>query len=311
VGLFDRFRRGLAKSREALFGKLTGLFQGRKLDEALYEELEEVLLSADVGFETAMWLVERVRRLARETKATDGAQLPSLLQQAMEDALVDNKADMKMADTGPTLYLIVGVNGVGKTTSIGKLAHHFKSQGKKVLLAAGDTFRAAAIEQLMEWGNRSGCEVIRHNQGADPAAVMFDAIAAARAREADIIICDTAGRLHNKANLMAELAKINKVVERELPGAPHEVLLVVDGTTGQNALLQAKAFLEVAKVSGMIVTKLDGTAKGGVILPIVREFHIPVKWVGLGEQMDDLEPFSASAFAEAICQPGSSSASND
>lgn len=307
MGLFDKFKRGLAKSRDAVFGRLTGLFQGRKLDEGLYEELEEVLLLADVGFETATWLVERVRRLARETKATDGAELPQLLQRAMEDALAGNEADMKVADSGPTLYLIVGVNGVGKTTSIGKLANRFKSEGKKVLLAAGDTFRAAAIEQLLEWGNRSGCEVIRHSQGADPAAVIFDAIVAARARAADVILCDTAGRLHNKANLMAELSKINKVVERELPGAPHEVLLVVDGTTGQNALLQAKAFLEVAKVSGMIVTKLDGTAKGGVILPIVREYHIPVKWVGLGEQMDDLEPFSAAAFAQAICQPEGSS----
>ncbi|KPV45372.1 signal recognition particle-docking protein FtsY [Alicyclobacillus ferrooxydans] len=302
MGLFDKFKRGLAKSRDALFGRLTGLFHGRKLDEALYEELEEVLLAADVGFETAMWLVERVRRLAREQKATDGSELPGLLQQAMEEALEDNDPSMKVAETGPSLYLFVGVNGVGKTTSIGKLAHHFKAEGKKVLVAAGDTFRAAAIEQLMEWGNRSGVDVIRHTQGADPAAVIYDAIAAARARSADVILCDTAGRLHNKANLMAELAKIHKVVERELPGAPHEVLLVVDGTTGQNALLQAKSFLEVANVTGMIVTKLDGTAKGGVLLPIVREFHIPVKWVGLGEQMDDLEPFSPKAFAEAICQ---------
>lgn len=303
VGLFDRFRKGLAKSRDAVFGRLAGLFQGRRLDDSLYEELEEILLSADVGFETSMWLVERVKKIAREERVTEGEELPRLLQQAMEEALAGNDSTMREAASGPTLYLFVGVNGVGKTTSIGKLARYYTEQGKKVLLAAGDTFRAAAIEQLMEWGNRTGCEVIRHTQGSDPAAVVFDAVAAAKARGADIILCDTAGRLHNKAHLMAELSKIYKVVGRELPDAPHEVLLVVDGTTGQNAMLQAKAFLEVAQVSGMIVTKLDGTAKGGVLLPIVREFHIPVKWVGLGEKVDDLEPFSSEAFARAICQP--------
>jgi len=303
MSLLDRFRKGLAKSRDAVFGRLTGLFQGRKLDESLYEELEEILLAADVGFDTALWLVEQVRRKAREARATEAEALPELLQSAMEEALENNDPEMRLATAGPTLYLFVGVNGVGKTTSIGKLAHYYVSQGKRVLLAAGDTFRAAAIEQLQEWGKRTGCDVIRHVQGADPAAVVYDAIAAAKARNMDIVLCDTAGRLHNKDHLMAELSKIRKVIARELPGAPHEVLLVVDGTTGQNAILQAKAFLEVAGVSGIIVTKLDGTARGGVILPIVREYKIPVKWVGLGEQVDDLEPFSAEAFARAICQP--------
>lgn len=303
MSLLDRFRKGLAKSRDAVFGRLTGLFQGRKLDESLYEELEEILLAADVGFDTALWLVEQVRRKAREARATEAEALPELLQSAMEEALENNDPEMRLATAGPTLYLFVGVNGVGKTTSIGKLAHYYVSQGKRVLLAAGDTFRAAAIEQLQEWGKRTGCDVIRHVQGADPAAVVYDAIAAAKARTMDIVLCDTAGRLHNKDHLMAELSKIRKVIARELPGAPHEVLLVVDGTTGQNAILQAKAFLEVAGVSGIIVTKLDGTARGGVILPIVREYKIPVKWVGLGEQVDDLEPFSAEAFARAICQP--------
>ncbi|MCF8564392.1 signal recognition particle-docking protein FtsY [Alicyclobacillus tolerans] len=303
MGLFDKFRKGLQKSRESMWGKFSKLFSGRKLDDALFEEMEEILIAADTGVDTALWLVERVRNLVKETKLTDPEGLPKLLEQAMKEALSGADSAMKTAEQGPTLYLVVGVNGVGKTTTIGKLAHHFKSEGKKVLLAAGDTFRAAAIEQLLEWGQRVGCDVIRHSPGSDPAAVVFDAIAAANSRKADIILCDTAGRLHNKANLMAELEKIYKVAGRELPGAPHEVLLVLDGTTGQNALSQAKVFGEVVQVSGIVVTKLDGTAKGGVVLPIVREYNIPVKWVGLGEKMDDLEPFRPEWFAEAICQP--------
>jgi fused signal recognition particle receptor len=303
MGLFDKFKQGLEKSRDAVLGKLVGLFHGRNLDESLYEELEEILIAADVGVETSMWLVERLRKLAREAKISEPSQLPALLQQAMEEALADANPKMAVAPSGPTLYLVVGVNGVGKTTSIGKLAHRFRVEGKKVILAAADTFRAAAIEQLLEWGNRAGCDVVRHAAGSDPAAVIFDAIVAAKARNADVILCDTAGRLHNKTHLMAELAKIRKVAERELPGAPHEVLLVVDGTTGQNAISQAKAFSEVVAVTGMVVTKLDGTAKGGVMLPIVREYHIPVKWVGLGEGIDDLEPFDPAWFAKAICQP--------
>nr|WP_231493387.1 signal recognition particle-docking protein FtsY [Alicyclobacillus macrosporangiidus] len=303
MGLFDKFRRGLEKSREAVWGRLTGVFQGRKLDESLYEEMEEALIAADMGVDTSLWMVERVRQLARQEKLSDPAGLPVLLQRAMEEAFADNDARMRSAETGPTLYLVVGVNGVGKTTTIGKLAARYGKEGQKVILAAADTFRAAAIEQLVEWGRRAGCDVVRHSQGADPAAVVYDAIAAAKARKADIVICDTAGRLHNKANLMAELAKINKVIGRELPGAPHEVLLVVDGTTGQNALAQAKAFKEVVSVTGLVVTKLDGTAKGGVLVPIVREEGIPVKWVGLGEGVDDLEPFDAASFAAGICRP--------
>ena len=208
---------------------------------------------------------------------------------------------MLHAPSGPTLVLVVGVNGAGKTTTIGKLAHRYRASGKRVLLAAGDTFRAAAIDQLVLWGERAGVEVIRHQQGADPAAVIYDGATAAVSRKCDIVLCDTAGRLHNKAHLMAELAKVTKVASSALPGAPHEVLLVVDGTTGQNALVQAKMFLEVAPLTGIAVTKLDGTAKGGVVLPIVREFGLPVKWVGLGEGIDDLEPFSAESFAAAIC----------
>lgn len=303
MGLFDKFRKGLAKSRENVWGKLAGLFKGSKVDEALFEEMEEILLAADVGMDTSLWLVERVRKMSREAKVTDAAQLPPLLERAMVEALANEDTEMKMAPTGPSLFLIVGVNGVGKTTSIGKLAHYFQSQGKKVILAAGDTFRAAAIEQLVEWGERTGCDVVRHSSGADPAAVVYDAIAAAKSRQADIILCDTAGRLHNKANLMSELSKVYKVMGRELPGAPHEVLLVVDGTTGQNALNQARVFQEAVNVTGIVVTKLDGTAKGGVVLPIAREFDIPVKWVGLGEKMDDLEPFQPELFARAICMP--------
>ncbi|MDQ0191530.1 signal recognition particle-docking protein FtsY [Alicyclobacillus cycloheptanicus] len=301
MGLFDKFRKGLEKSRTGLWGRLGGWIQGGKIDDTVYDEMEEALLAADVGFDTAIWLVEQVRRAQRQNRVTDPKELPRLLMDAMVDALSGPDPQMHFAESGPTLMLVVGVNGVGKTTSIAKLAHYYQQQGKKVILAAGDTFRAAAIEQLTEWGGRIGCDVVRHSQGADPAAVVFDAISAARSRNADLILCDTAGRLHNKANLMNELAKIHKVAERELPGSPHEVLLVLDAVTGQNALSQAKVFQEVVNVSGIVVTKLDGTAKGGVVLPIVRERQIAVKWVGLGEQMDDLEPFDARAFAQAIC----------
>jgi fused signal recognition particle receptor len=303
MGLFDKFKQGLKKSRETVFGRLEGLFSRDRLDDTVYDEMEEALLAADVGMDTTLWVVDRVRKLAKEDKLASPEGIPDLLQRAMVESLQDADSDMHFALTGPTLIMVVGVNGAGKTTSIGKLAHYYRAEGKKVLLAAGDTFRAAAAEQLLEWGSRSGCDVIRHSQGADPAAVIYDAIAAANSRKADIILCDTAGRLHNKTHLMAELAKMYKVAGRELAGAPHETLLVVDGTTGQNALNQAKVFQEAVDVTGMVITKLDGTAKGGVVLPIVREYHIPVKWVGLGEQIGDLEPFDAVAFASAICKP--------
>ncbi|MCL6637297.1 MAG: signal recognition particle-docking protein FtsY [Alicyclobacillus sp.] len=303
MGLFDKFRRGLEKSRSAVWDKLAGLFQGRKLDESLYEEMEEALIAADMGVDSALWLVERVRKAARQARLTDAERLPELLQQAVEEALAGLDPAMRSAPEGPSLYLVVGVNGTGKTTTIGKLAARLRGEGKRVILAAGDTFRAAAIEQLAEWGKRTGCDVVRHSPGADPAAVMFDAVQAGKARRADVILCDTAGRLHNKGHLMAELFKIHKVVARELPGAPHEVLLVLDGTTGQNALTQVQVFREVVPVSGLVVTKLDGTAKGGVVIPIVRETGIPVKWVGLGEGIDDLEPFDAHSYAAGICRP--------
>lgn len=301
MGLFDKFRKGLEKSRTAVWSRLGGVFGASKLDDALYDELEEALLAADVGVETSLWLVEQVRKMAREERVVDASELPRFLKAAMLAALATAEPTTRLAVSGPTVILMVGVNGAGKTTSLGKLAHYYQSTGKRVLLAAGDTFRAAAIDQLVMWGNRAQVEVIRHQQGSDPAAVMFDGIAAAKSRNTDILLCDTAGRLHNKAHLMAELAKISKVIAGALPGAPHEVLLAVDGTTGQNALQQTKMFGEVAPLTGIVVTKLDGTAKGGVVLPIVREFRLPVKWVGLGEGMDDLEPFSAESFTSAIC----------
>ncbi|MFB5191528.1 signal recognition particle-docking protein FtsY [Alicyclobacillus fastidiosus] len=303
MGLFDRFKKGLQKSRTTLAERLGSVFRSRKLDESVFEEMEEAFIAADMGVETAMALVEDVRVLARKNRIEQAEDLPDLMVEAMSSMLSEADSNMKFATDGPTLVLVVGVNGAGKTTSIGKLANYYLQQNKRVLLAAADTFRAAAIEQLLAWGERAGCDVVRHTQGADPAAVIFDAIQAGKARNVDIILCDTAGRLQNKSHLMAELSKIYKVAARELPGAPHEVLLVLDGTTGQNGLSQAKVFKEVVDVTGIVVTKLDGTAKGGIVIPIVHEQKIPVKWIGLGEQMDDLQPFDARAFAEAVCRP--------
>lgn len=303
MSLFERFKQGLQKSRSSLVERLGSVFRSRKLDESVYEEMEEAFIAADMGVETALALVEDVRSLARKARIDNADELPDLMVEAMANMLQEKDSTMNLASEGPTLVLMVGVNGAGKTTTIGKLANYYQAQGKKVILAAADTFRAAAIEQLMAWGERSGCDVVRHAQGADPAAVIYDAIQAGRSRNADIILCDTAGRLQNKAHLMAELAKIHKVAARELPGSPHEVLLVIDGTTGQNGLSQAKVFKEVVDVSGIVVTKLDGTAKGGIVLPIVHDQGIPVKWIGLGEKLDDLQPFDAKAFAEAVTRP--------
>ncbi|EJY55866.1 signal recognition particle-docking protein FtsY [Alicyclobacillus hesperidum URH17-3-68] len=303
MGLFERFRKGLQKSRNALADKLASIFRGRKLDESLFEEMEEAFIAADMGVETALELVDRVRVAARKRRIENADDLPDVMVDVMRDMLDIGSSDMNLQSEGPTLVLVVGVNGAGKTTTIGKLAHYYQAQGKKVLLAAGDTFRAAAIEQLLAWGNRVGVDVVRHSQGADPAAVVYDAIAAGKARGIDIIICDTAGRLQNKSHLMAELAKIRKVAAKEMPGSPHEVLLVLDGTTGQNGLMQAKVFKEVVDVTGIVITKLDGTAKGGIVLPIVHEQGIPVKWIGLGEGVEDLQPFDATAYAEAVCRP--------
>ncbi len=300
MGFFERLKEGLSKTRQRFTERVeTALFR-RKIDDEVYEELEDSLLSADIGVTTTLYLLDQIRREARRQKLDTADQLLPVLRKLITDILHEQPCDTNVATTGPTVVLVVGVNGVGKTTTIGKMAHYYCSQGKKVLLAAGDTFRAAAIEQLVVWGQRAGVEVIRQNTGSDAAAVIYDAIQAARSRKADILFCDTAGRLQNKAHLMAELEKIYRVITREIPEAPHEVLLVLDATTGQNAIVQAKLFKEIANVSGIVLTKLDGTAKGGVVIAINQELQLPVKWIGIGEQKDDLQPFSPDEFARAL-----------
>ncbi len=273
----------------------------RSVDEDFFEELEETLIGADVGFETAIKITEDLRQEVKLRNAKKTAEVQNTIIEKMVDLYeaegVDENNALNIQPNGLTVMLFVGVNGVGKTTSIGKLAHEFKESGKKVMLAAADTFRAGAIDQLVVWGERAGVEVVRGNAGGDPAAVVFDAVARAKAEGADILLVDTAGRLQNKVNLMNELEKIKRVIQRELPDAPHEVLLVVDATTGQNAMAQAKQFKETTDVTGLVLTKLDGTAKGGIVLAIRNELHLPVKLVGLGEGINDLEPFDANDFA--------------
>lgn len=296
------FHDGLAKTREALGGRLGGLFRrGGKLDESFYEELEEALIAADVGVNTAIKLVDELRaEIKREKVNHPTAALPlleKLILKRFEDA---SAIELVSAASGPTVYVFVGVNGVGKTTTIGKLAHQLKSAGHSVILAAGDTFRAGAIEQLKIWGERAGVPVVSKDPGTDPAAVVFEAVQRAKSSGFDFVLCDTAGRLQNKTNLMNELNKIIRVVGREVPGAPHEVLLVLDATTGQNALLQAQAFREAAEASGIVLTKLDGTAKGGVAVAVRDALGLPVKLVGLGEKITDLKPFDAEAYVRAL-----------
>lgn len=300
TGFFQRLKQGLSKTTKEFTDRIDSLVNGYEiLDDDFYDELEEILVTADVGFDMTMELIESLRVKVREEKTDDPQIVKKLLKDLIMEALTVGDHTLNIDQT-PSVILVVGVNGVGKTTTIGKLTHHFKSKGKKVMLAAGDTFRAGAIDQLEIWGQRSNVPVIRHQEGADPAAVIFDAIHAAKARKSDILICDTAGRLHNKKNLMNELGKIFKVVDREYPEAVKEVLLVLDATTGQNALQQAKVFGEVAGITGIILTKLDGTAKGGIIMAIVRSMGIPVKMIGVGEQIDDLQPFDAKEFTDAL-----------
>lgn len=300
----NKFKDGLSKTRDAFVGKVEDLFSRRnKIDEAFYEELEEILIGADVGVNTVMRMIDELRAEVRKRKIEDPADLRPLLSDKLVQLLGgedEAPQQLREAADGLTVYLIVGVNGVGKTTTIGKLAHRLKKEGKSVLLAAGDTFRAAAIEQLEVWGERAGVDVIRQGQGSDPAAVMYDAVQAAKQRGVDVLICDTAGRLQNKVNLMEELNKIFRVIRREVPDAPHEVLLVLDATTGQNALQQAKLFGEKTGVTGLILTKLDGTAKGGIVIAIRQEMELPVKMVGLGEKIDDLVPFDSQQFVHAL-----------
>lgn len=300
----QKFTDGLAKTRDLLVEKVEDLVRRyKKLDENFFEELEEILIAADVGVNTVMELIDELRSEVRKHKIENALDLQPILSEKLVNLLKnENTASTELNIEAGRLNVIlfVGVNGVGKTTTIGKMAHMFKQQGKKVIMAAGDTFRAAAIEQLEVWGERVGVEVIKHSQGADPAAVIYDAVHAAKSRGADILLCDTAGRLQNKVNLMEELNKVYRVLQREIPNAPHEVLLVLDATTGQNALSQAKTFGQSAGVSGIVLTKLDGTAKGGIVIAIRNELQIPVKYVGLGEKMDDLQPFDPEQFVHAL-----------
>jgi fused signal recognition particle receptor len=303
----QKFVSGLSKTSSNLVGAMGSIFSGRsKIDEDLYEELEEVLISADVGVPTTMHLVERLREEVKKRKIKEPNELQPIMTELIAELLEDqDQPSLNLNANGMSIILFVGVNGVGKTTTIGKLAHTLKQDGKKVILAAGDTFRAGAIEQLETWGKRAGVDVIKQQAGSDPAAVIFDAIQAAKARKADVLLCDTAGRLQNKVNLMEELKKVFRVVQREVPDAPHEVLLVLDATTGQNAMQQAKQFGQAVNVSGIVLTKLDGTAKGGIVIAIRHELDLPVKWIGLGEKADDLQPFDREQFLHALFQEDS------
>ncbi|MHB1126022.1 MAG: signal recognition particle-docking protein FtsY [Bacillota bacterium] len=301
AGLFSRLKEGLTKTRQGLVNKISDVVRGyHNLDDEFYQDLEDVLIQADVGVNTSVELVEQLRRRAKEEKASTPGEVQVLLQDEIARIMSRESVPLNMAPGETTVIMVVGVNGVGKTTTIGKLAERFKGEGKKVMLAAGDTFRAAAIEQLEVWAHRAGVPLIKQQEGSDPAAVAYDAIQAARARKIDVVILDTAGRLQNKTNLMEELKKIRRVIEREMPGAPHEVLLVLDATTGQNALSQAKLFAEVAGVTSMALTKLDGTAKGGIVIAITREMDIPVKLIGIGERIEDLRDFEPREFVRAL-----------
>lgn len=297
-GFFSRLKEGLAKTRQNITEKMDLLFKyHNEVNDELFDELEEVLILADVGVNTTTRLIEKVRERVREERIREAQRVRAVLKEEIL-ALLSQLQELNLRF--PAVFLVVGVNGVGKTTTIGKLAHMFQSQGRKVLMAAGDTFRAAAIEQLEVWANRVGCQIVRHTEGADAAAVVFDAIQAAKSRGIDLLICDTAGRLHTKKNLMNELEKINRIIEREYPEAHKEVFLVLDATTGQNAVSQAKMFKEKVNVTGIILTKLDGTAKGGIIIAVKSELGIPIRYIGVGEGMDDLQPFDAEAFVEAL-----------
>ncbi|MCT2534494.1 signal recognition particle-docking protein FtsY [Aquibacillus koreensis] len=301
----DKYKEGLSKTRNSFSSKINDLVaRYRKVDEDFFEDLEEILISADVGVATVMDLIDELKMEVKRQNIKDTKEVKEVISEKLVEIYYgeddESVEELNMKDGELSVVLFVGVNGVGKTTTIGKLAHKLKEEGKKVVLAAGDTFRAGAIEQLEVWGERVGVEVIKHNAGSDPAAVIYDGVQAAKSRNADVLLCDTAGRLQNKVNLMNELSKVKRVIEREIPGAPHEVLLVLDATTGQNAMSQAKTFSASTDVTGIVLTKLDGTAKGGIVLAIRNELQIPVKFVGLGEKVNDLQSFDAQAFVYGL-----------
>ncbi|WP_405353354.1 signal recognition particle-docking protein FtsY [Ruminococcus sp.] len=299
MGFFNKIKEGLKKTRDAVVGQIDSMLKSfTKIDDELFEELEELLVMGDVGVPTAEKICEELKKRVKKEGIKNPNEIHTLLEETVSDMLRGGE-ELDISTT-PSIILVIGVNGVGKTTTIGKLANSLTKQGKKVILAAGDTFRAAAIEQLEIWADRSHCEIVKQNEGSDPAAVIYDAISAAKARHADVIICDTAGRLHNKKHLMDELAKINRIIDRELPDAAKEKLLVLDATTGQNAVNQAEQFRLATGITGIVLTKLDGTAKGGVVLAIKEGLGIPVKYIGVGEQIDDLQPFDAEDFAKAL-----------
>lgn len=300
MGFFDKLKSGLGKTKQSINDKINDVFANfRKVDEELLEELEEALIMSDIGAQTSIKIIGELRNRIKKEKIEDEDAVRKALREEMAKLLDVGDANLKL-DTTPSVILVVGVNGVGKTTSIGKIANNLRKSGKKVVIAAADTFRAAAVEQIEIWADRAECELVKRPEGTDPASVVFDAIQIVKERQADVLICDTAGRLHNKKNLMYELGKINKVISKELPESSKEVLLVLDGTTGQNAIMQVKAFKETTDITGIVLTKLDGTAKGGVVIGIVDENKIPVKYIGVGEQIDDMEVFNSEHFLEAI-----------
>ena len=301
MGFFSKLKEGLTKTRKSLTEKIEKVIIGyADIDDDLLDELEDALIQADVGVKTSLQLMDDVRAGIKKKQINSPEDLKPFLIKRITEMLNEGSDETNIAKSGPTVILVIGVNGVGKTTTIGKLGRYYKEQGKNVMFAAADTFRAAAIDQLEIWGQRVNVPVIKHEEGSDPAAVVFDAVKAAIARKVDILIIDTAGRLHNKANLMTELNKIQRVIKREIAEAPHETLLVLDATTGQNAISQAELFTKSAPISGLVLTKLDGTAKGGVVIGLKSELSMPVKWIGVGEGMDDLRPFVANEFAEAL-----------
>lgn len=299
MGFFDKIKNGIQKTKDSFVKQIeTVIHTFKKIDENFFEELEETLIMADIGVQTSMDICEQLRAKVKKANTEDSEEIKQMLKEIIGEMLAGD--DGLKINTKPSIVLVIGVNGVGKTTSIGKLASHLKSEGKKVILGAADTFRAAAIDQLQIWADRADVDIVRQSEGSDPAAVVYDTITAGKSRGCDIVICDTAGRLHNKKNLMDELAKITRVVERESAGSDVEILLVIDATTGQNGVNQAKMFQEVAGITGIILTKLDGTAKGGIIIPIKNELGLSVKYVGVGEQVDDLQPFIAQDFVDAL-----------